>query len=126
MKNFDQKDFAFKNISIINPFQAPGKTKIQKEESTIDTLVYYHDDNRIIFSVEPDKARYSLREKVRVEIKATDNKGNPIETDLLVSVTKSFLINGTRMNIDNRHKHLSSLKTRSTSYKPANNNDDPL
>ncbi len=126
MKNYDQNDFAFKNISIINPFNPPGEIKIQNDEPVIDTLHYFPEGERIIFSIEPDKAKYGSREKVKVEVKATDSKGNPIETDLSVSVTKSFLINETRTNIDNRHKHLSSLKTRITSDTLIGINDKPL
>ncbi|RLD28862.1 MAG: hypothetical protein DRI73_11295 [Bacteroidetes bacterium] len=126
MKNYNQKDFAFKNISIINPFNPPGGIKIQKEEPVIDLLHYYPEGERIILSIEPDKTKYGSREKVRVEVKATDRKGKPIETDLSVSVTKSFLINETRTNIDNRHKHLSSLKTGISSDTLIGINDKPL
>ena len=126
MKNFDQKNFAFKNISVINPFQPPGKIKILKEGSSTDTPLYYPEGESIIFSVEPDKANYGSREKVKVEVKARDSKGNPIETDLSVSVTKSFLVNETRTSIDNRQRYLSSLNTGVQSDKDDVNSDKLL
>jgi len=44
----------------------------------------------VIFHVLKDKAAYSGREKVKLDIVATDSEGNPVVCDMTVSIVKSF------------------------------------
>ncbi|MCJ7820389.1 MAG: hypothetical protein MUP53_04230, partial [Bacteroidales bacterium] len=47
------------------------------------------------FHVLKDKANYSGREKVKIDILATDSEGNPVECTMTVSIVKSFSLNET-------------------------------
>ncbi|MBE0668161.1 MAG: hypothetical protein IH593_10905, partial [Bacteroidales bacterium] len=47
------------------------------------------------FHVLTDKTNYSGREKVKIEIVATDSEGYPVECDLTVSLVKSFALDET-------------------------------
>jgi hypothetical protein len=98
----------------------------EKREQISSRWIYIPPDEKIEFNVTTDKAKYGLREKVKVEINVTDNKGNSIKTDLSVSVIKSFLINETRKNIENRYRDIPLLKTGIQSDKTAEINDGLL
>ena len=50
---------------------------------------------QINYTITLQKPQYSSREKVKMEISATDMAGNPVQTDLSVSVAKSVVINST-------------------------------
>lgn len=85
--------------------------------------IYNGSDQSIFFDIKFDKPEYGSREKVKVKISATDREGKPMETDLSVSIAKSCSVNEHRMNIANRAKHLSSLRTGISSYKLKDIND---
>lgn len=84
---------------------SPGLAQIiltnEKGKQLSNRWIYNPVDKKINFHIKTDKEKYSTREKVRVEVFATDNEGNPLEADLSVSVIKSFLVNskGEDMNI---------------------------
>jgi hypothetical protein len=57
---------------------------------------YFGDSKKQInYTITLGKPQYSSREKVKIEISATDMAGKPVETDLSVSVAKSVVINST-------------------------------
>ncbi len=119
MKNFSTDQFFYKTISVINPFESidhlklPGGTTnsdsiisitVDQSKSIIDNMVrkpwagrsYIGDSKKQInYTITLEKPEYSSREKVKMEISATDIAGNPVETDLSVSVAKSAVINST-------------------------------
>ena len=119
MKNFSTDQFFYKTISVINPFESidhlklPGGTTnsdsaisitVDQSKSIIGSIVskpgtgrsYIGDSKkRINYTITLQKPQYSSREKVKMEISATDMGGNPVETDLSVSVAKSVVINST-------------------------------
>ena len=88
--------------------------------------IFNESDKSIFLNVKLDKPKYGLREKVKLEINATDKQGNPIETDLVVSITKSCSINEDRISIDNRYTHLFTLRTGIRSYEAIDINEGLL
>ena len=95
MKNFNEKLFAFKTISVLNPFQSREKTEIPSDFKTTNSTGLKPDDG-IMFKVTFDKLKYGTREKVKVNISATNKNGNPAETDLTLSIAKSCLMHKDR------------------------------
>jgi hypothetical protein len=119
MKNFSTDQFFYKTISVINPFESidhlklPGRTTnsdsaisitVDQSKSIIGDIVskpgsgrsYIGDSKKQInYTITPEKPQYSSREKVKMEISATDMAGNAVETDFSVSIAKSVVINST-------------------------------
>ncbi len=52
--------------------------------------IYNDKSDLIYYGINKEKNSYQPREKVKVEISATDNDGKPLQSDLVVSVVKSF------------------------------------
>ena len=112
MKNWPEDLYFHMTISVINPFENIDHFGILSD-STVTNLNnrqtnfifeegngeilnektgYMKDDNLFNFTIVPEKKGYSTREKVKVEILATDREGNPVKTDLAVSVAKSSVV----------------------------------
>lgn len=111
MKNFSADQFFYKAISIINPFESIDHLKLPSKNSgspdTSQTLIL-DDQAKSVYSLPEDeklnsikytvsfaKPDYSSREMVKMEITATDVSGNPVESDLSLSVAKSAIVNTT-------------------------------
>lgn len=121
MQNFPTSQFFYKTISVINPFEnidhlklPPDSTNSDSAFSIIDGLaqsiitdeegnqvtgrsVFNEKNKQINYTITLEKPEYSSRQKVKIEISATDMAGNPVETDLSVSVAKSAVVNSTGM-----------------------------
>jgi hypothetical protein len=119
MKNFSSDQFFYKTISVINPFESIDHLNLPQGTNNSDSAISitcdqsgsiignivskpgarrsYVSDNKkqINYTITLEKPEYSSREKVNMEISATDMAGNPVETDLSVSVAKSTVINST-------------------------------
>ena len=119
MKNFSTDQFFYKTISVINPFESIDHLKLPGGTTNSDSIIsitadqsksiidgtgsrplagrsYIGDSKKQInYTITLEKPEYSSREKVKMEISATDIEGNPVETDLSVSVAKSAVINST-------------------------------
>ncbi|HUW92696.1 MAG TPA: hypothetical protein VMV74_06000, partial [Bacteroidales bacterium] len=116
MRNFSPDLFSYNKISVINPFQAIDYIGISARESSPDKMVTGMEPPVITdaasqaygeiitgnyklppvnFNVKVDKASYSGREKVRIDIFATDSEGRPVVSDLVMSLAKSFALNET-------------------------------
>jgi hypothetical protein len=114
MRNFTSDRFFYKTISVINPFESLDHLKIpadgisvSRAESAGGKLVSgltYEDGNpvkgrlsekrdQIRYKISLEKPAYSSREKVKIEISATDMAGNPVASDLSVSVAKNCVVN---------------------------------
>jgi len=101
MKNYPARDFSFRTISLINPFrnmESIGVSSIQVGTST-DTCPTVQTDNGLLLELTSDSSTYGTRERVKVNIQATDSSGNPVEANLSVSVSRSCLYNDHRANI---------------------------
>jgi hypothetical protein len=120
MKNFPSDQFFYRIISVINPFESPDHLKIpaniktapQKtiadgtvalnitdDENKTITGKTIKKENQIRYVISPVKHSYSSREKVDLNIQATDLSGNPVESEISVSVAKSCVVNSD-MNSD--------------------------
>jgi len=119
MQNFPTSQFFYKTISVINPFEnidhlklPPDSTNSDSAFSIIDGLaqsiitdeegnqvtgrsVFNEKNKQINYTITLEKPEYSSRQKVKIKISATDMAGNPVETDLSVSVAKSAVVNST-------------------------------
>jgi hypothetical protein len=114
MKNFTSDMFFYKSISVINPFETVDHIKLPAGNVKTDSVknqtpVSYitdeqgipvglaslatKDNKQIKYSILVNKSSYSPREQVKVEISATDIYGNPVESELSVSVSKSAVVN---------------------------------
>jgi hypothetical protein len=121
MKNFSTDQFFYKTISVINPFESMDHLKLPQGINNSDSAISItvdqsqsirigNDDGQITsrsisgdskklfnYKITLDRPQYASREKVKMEISATDMAGNPVETDLSVSVAKSVVVNSTRL-----------------------------
>ena len=121
MKNFSTDQFFYKTISVINPFESIDHLKLPGGITNSDSAISITADmsqliaigssrgqsparsipgdskKQINYTIILEKPQYSSREKVKMEISATDMAGNPVEIDLSVSVAKSVVINSTRL-----------------------------
>jgi hypothetical protein len=122
MKNFSTDEFFYRTISVINPFESIDHIKIPpdtKSSDSVNTLgaalpqgdIYNSDGNQVIkrssagdnnkvinYKIALDKPDYVSRERIRMEISATDMSGNPIEASLSVSVAKSGVVNSSGLS----------------------------
>jgi hypothetical protein len=102
----------YKPVIIINPFkkafnilypsQSPnsGKDNILPAESTekASSQSYINHENQLIIKVNPLKGQYGQREKILLDINATDKSGEPVDADISVSVVRSSLVFSDGMN----------------------------
>ena len=122
MKNFTTDQFFYKTISVINPFESIDHLKlpsatIKHDSSSLTTILLSQSivtdetgsrmtaglkskdaKNQIKYTLSTEKTGYSPREKVKMEITASDMAGHPIETDLSVSVAKSAVVNSSGLS----------------------------
>jgi hypothetical protein len=119
MQNFSTDQFFCKTISVINPFESIDHLKLPQYNMYTDTVqpiseeqaqtfatdqsgnptngrsVFKLNDEQINFIITLEQPEYSTRGKVKMNLSAIDGTGNPVETDLSVSVAKSVLVSST-------------------------------
>ncbi len=134
MKNFSPDLFSYSRISVINPFQPADNIGITSPEvpagnmtGATDTLLTGEEGMQAEMSARPgnyepvslsirtNKTSYNGREKVKIDITATDADGKPVESDLVISLAKAFSLSDKndrfaftdadddRLNINARH-----------------------
>jgi hypothetical protein len=85
------------------PVFADGQPEVNSNKEERKRLAkgsFFTSDNiSINYTITFQKPEYSKREKVKIEISAKDLAGNPVETDMSVSVTKSIVVNPTAINL---------------------------
>lgn len=97
MQNWPAATYAYSEISVLNPFQ---DTENQNADDTLKSgseknLGSPSEDQEYsgsICSINSNKKVFSGREKVSLDIKVTDQTGNPADADLCVSIVKSSLL----------------------------------
>jgi hypothetical protein len=105
MQNFPADYFAYKAISVINPFESIDHLKIPVNDTKTDSAILNttgqtspinslqkNSKKQINYVISLEKQQYSPRSNVRLRISATDQTGNPVESDLSVSVAESALV----------------------------------
>jgi len=101
MQNFSEDLFAYRTITIINPFKnlrdlvAPASGQIS-EKSIIynefnDSICSKTQKDHIIVKTALDKNKYATRDRVMADISVSGVDGNPLKADFSVAVVKSFL-----------------------------------
>lgn len=117
MKNFATDQFFYKTISVINPFESIDHLKLPSDNNSSDTVSPISngltqsliiDENGspvfgkpgtaknssdITFTITLAKKDYTSRERMKIEVTATDMSGKPVEADLSLSVAKSVVVN---------------------------------
>jgi hypothetical protein len=102
MKNYPDRDFAFRTISVINPFRSMANIGVKSSLPVLegaDGNDGAKSGNSIHLEISFDKQEYGPRERIGASIRATDSSGHPVEADLSVSVVKSCLMEDSRRNI---------------------------
>ena len=85
--------------------------------------IYNESEERVYLDVKLNKQSYAPREKIKVSIIATSKDGNPIQSDISLSVSKTCLFNKSRMNLINRYKYICSLESVNSFNEKSNIND---
>lgn len=132
MQNFPSDLFSYRTISVINPFENIHLLNLTSDIRNADSLgvipenqahlnneeegnqvaeksVFNDNVKGINYTITLQKPEYSAREKVKIEISASDMSGKPFETDMSVSVTKSVLVNPAPVN-GTFQKHIGGSK----------------
>jgi len=104
MKNYPAEDFAFRTISVINPFRSmenigPGSPDRDTRSRDANADPGVPDQKSLHLDITFDSTRYSTRDRVKASVLARDASGNPVEADLSVSIVKSGLISDPREGI---------------------------
>ena len=73
MKNYSEKDFSFKPITIFNPFHGPEKIKIPSKRQFIDTVLFYPEGGVLVSGIES-----------KVGFRAIDKSGRPQSLDAAI------------------------------------------
>jgi hypothetical protein len=102
MKNYPSKDFSFRTISVINPFRSMERIGVKSSLPVVedmDTSSPVQTSKSLMLEISFDKTVYGQRERIMVNIQATDSSGHPVEADLSVSIARSCLFNDSRGNV---------------------------
>jgi len=74
----------------------------------------YNETGKVInYKINIQNNTFSSREKIKIDITATDINGNPVESDFSISVAKAFAVNNNNFS-NNKYRQLPELATIST------------
>ncbi|TAL61808.1 MAG: hypothetical protein EPN88_14325, partial [Bacteroidetes bacterium] len=119
MKNYPVDLFFYKEISVINPFgnienlklpsdsMAHALSSDKERNQNGDNSFNKKNNEHFNYTITLQKPEYSSREKVKIVISAADLTGNPVETDLSVSIAKKNIVNPVSQNTFNHSVLLS-------------------
>lgn len=102
----------YKPIFIINPFkkvfnllsssydpnQENGNFPLTENHGSVNSHEEKDPDNQINIKINPMQGLYGQRERVQIDINATDKSGKPVDADMFVSVVRSPLVFSEGMN----------------------------
>lgn len=102
----------YKPIFIINPFkkvfnllsssydpnQENGNFPLTENHGSVNSHAEKDPDNQINIKINPMQGLYGQRERVQIDINATDKSGKPVDADMFVSVVRSPLVFSKGMN----------------------------
>lgn len=83
------------------------------ENLLADRWIYNEVKQQINYNISIQNSIFSSRNKINIDISATDNNGTPVESDFSISVVKAVTVNMPGFN-DNRYRQLPELATIST------------
>ncbi len=105
MRNWPADLYCHQTISVINPFgdieslflQTSYMQAVSKNDSPgfVNNISGVKEVNtaKINYQIKLNKAEFTSKEKVVIQITATDNTGAPVESDLSISVAKTGIVN---------------------------------
>ncbi len=96
--------------------------KDENGEILSDRWISRENRNHINFKINPGKSGFTTRDKIRVNITATDSRGNPVASELSVSVVKSVAAERGTREADNL-RQLPGLAPVVSDFDTGNNND---
>jgi hypothetical protein len=82
----------------------------ENDNRLADRWIYNETDQGIIYNINIQNNTFPTREKIKVEISATDNKGAPVESDLSISIVKAFTLNKSSFD-SNKFRQFPGLAT---------------
>jgi hypothetical protein len=115
MKNYPAEDFAFRTISVINPFRSMesiGAGSPEPASGDGNTGPGIPAQKSLLLDITFDSIRYGTRERVQASVRARDASGYPVEADLSVSIVRSGLLS------NNQHGNIMQI--------PSEQSKDPL
>lgn len=93
-----------------------------QENMLTDRWIFNDKNEQVYYTVKLQKSSYSSREKIEINIFATDDKGAPVESDFSLSVIKA--VTGNLRNINNnKYRQLPQLAPVNASRSLTNIND---
>jgi hypothetical protein len=92
------------------------------EKQLADRWIYNESENPITYNVNIQNNTLLPREKIKIEITASDNNGAPVESDFSISVVKKVTSNAKNFN-NKKYRQLPELATISTEQNMADIND---
>lgn len=84
--------------------------------------IYNETGQLINYKINVQNNENSSREKIKIDITATDINGTPVESDFSISVAKAFAVNNNNFS-NNKYRQLAELATVSTDNSSADVND---
>lgn len=88
-------------ISHLMVVDGPGKI-------LTDRWISKENPTQINYKIDPGNKGHAKREKIRIDITATDNSGNPVETDFSISVAKDIATGNTGLK-SGKHRQMAEL-----------------
>jgi hypothetical protein len=96
---------------------------VDEHENMLTDRWIFNDKNELInYNIQLQKNDYSTREKIKIEISATDDKDTPVESDFSLSVVKAATDNRKSFN-SNKYRQLPGLAPVNADWKLADMND---
>jgi hypothetical protein len=65
-----------------------------------DRWISKENDKLINYKIDLEKNKYAPRENIKINISATDNSGNPVESDFSISIVKSVTVNREKLSFE--------------------------
>lgn len=93
-----------------------------KENQLAGRWIYNETEQNINYAVNIQNKDLFARDKVKIDVSATDSKGAPVESDFTISVVKSFTLNNNGFS-NNKYRQLPEFATLSTETTRADIND---
>ena len=98
MKNFRADRYGYRSITAINPFEELRADMLQSNVAGPDSLMpgsaissSVTAQAGIIIAIGSDRTGYGPRQKVALEINVTDDQGDPVDANLVVSIVRKGL-----------------------------------
>lgn len=118
-----EKDHAINILRKDLPYGLSYLKIVDEHEKMLTDRWIFNDKNPLInYNIRLQKNAYSTREKIKIDISATDDKGNSVESDFSLSVVKAVTVNR-RSFVNIKYRQLSELAPVNTNWNLTDIND---